>query len=320
MIPWRLLYGLPWLAASAALMAGTVAPRLAEAAAPGIFLASAALLGLPHGAADPWVPQWAERRNWTFKGWITFLVAYLLATGATLLLWRWQRTGAAAGFLALTVWHWGSADASWQLRPGWRWAALALGRGLVVIAGPLALQPAASRAVLAALAGSAETAAAVQGLGLPLLAAGVLLEAVTLSLAALERITEPGAWRQPLWHLGETALLLAMFRVLPPAMSVGVYFVFFHAWRHLERLAELRADALGEARTGNAAGRVLAFYRQVWPLALAALAALPLLRRFLATPAAGEGDWLTAYLVLLSALTVPHAALVLWLDRRASSR
>ena len=206
-----------------------------------------------------------------------------------------------------------------------RWVALALGRGLVVVAGPLALFPGGDggEAVVATLAGNAATAEAIVSLAWPLLGVGVLLEAVVLSLTALDAVAagerDPErAWRRPGRHALETVLLLAMFRFLPPIASVGVYFVFFHAWRHIERLAALAPGADGSP--GGASRRLGEFYRRVWPFALGALVALPALHFLLPTPVSAEsGGWLTSYLILLSALTVPHAAVVFcWLDRRVT--
>ncbi len=309
---------MPWVAAMLALIGGVVAPGLAAWVAPGLFLASALVLGLPHGAADPWVPQWATGERWTtLRPWGRFLGLYLVAVGVTLAAWRWARPGATVGFLLLTAWHWGTADASGILLPRtWRWIVLAFGRGLVVVAGPLALRPPAEgAAVVAALAGSAATGEAVGTMAWPLLGIGVLLEAVVLSLTALDSVAagerDPErVWRRPGRHVLETALLLAMFRFLPAVASVGVYFVFFHAWRHIERLSSLSLES------GSASRRLWGFYRRVWPFALGALVALPVMHALLPAPTPGGNEWLTSYLILLSALTVPHAMVVFcWLDR-----
>lgn len=320
---------MPWLAGGLSLVGGLAAPELAAWAAPGLFLASALVLGLPHGAADPWVPQWVTGQRWTtLRPWAQFLGGYLVAVAGTLATWRWVRPEATMGFLLLTAWHWGSADASGTLAPRtWRWATLALGRGLVVVAGPLALPlPGGDggQAVVTTLAGDAATAETIVAMAWPLLGVGVLLEAVVLSLTALDAVAagerDPErAWRRPGRHAVETVILLAMFRFLPPVASVGVYFVFFHAWRHVERLAAL-APGPGGAPAG-AGRRIGEFYRRVWPFALGALVALPALHFLLPAPSAGKsGGWLASYLILLSALTVPHAAVVFhWLDRKAAA-
>ena len=314
---------MPWLAAGIALAVGFIAPGFTASATPWLFLASALVLGLPHGAADPWVPQWATRQPWTTPGaWLRFVAVYLLAVAATLAAWRWARGETAAGFLLLTAWHWGSADASGTFTPRTRrWVALAVGRGLIVVAGPLALRPAGEgRTVLDALAGGAAAGEFLASLAWPLLGAGVLAEAVILTLTSLDALMlkerDPErVWRRPGRHALETAILLALFRFLPAVASVGVYFVGFHAWRHVERLAALQPSAAG----GGPWRRVGTFYRRVWPFALGALVMLPVLHiLFVATTpgTAGEGDWLTSYLILLSALTVPHAMVVFhWLDR-----
>ena len=116
----------PWLAGALALVVGIAAPGLAAWAAPGLFLASALVLGLPHGAADPWVPQWATGQRWTtLRPWGRFLGFYLVAVAGTLATWRWVRPEATAGFLLLTAWHWGARmlPAPWSRAPGdgWPW-------------------------------------------------------------------------------------------------------------------------------------------------------------------------------------------------------
>ena len=45
--------------------------------APLFFLASAVILGVPHGACDPWVPAWLERRPARLPFLVVFFVAYL---------------------------------------------------------------------------------------------------------------------------------------------------------------------------------------------------------------------------------------------------
>lgn len=316
--------GEPWLAAGLALTVGILFPNWTTWAAPWLFLASAFVLGLPHGAADPWVPQWATGHPWTTPGpWLRFGAVYLLAVGATLAAWRWARLEATVGFLLLTAWHWGSADASGTFTPRTRrWLVLAVGRGLIVVAGPLALRPPGEgRTVLDALAGNAAAGELLASLAWPLLGAGVLWEGIVLTLTALDAIMlkerDPEiVWRRPGRHALETVILLALFRFLPAVASVGVYFVGFHAWRHVNRLAALQPSS---ADGGSPWQRLGTFYRRVWPFALGALVMLPVLHAIfplIAPERSEERQWLTTYLILLSALTVPHALVVFhWLDR-----
>jgi Brp/Blh family beta-carotene 15,15'-monooxygenase len=113
---------------------------------------------------------------------------------------------------------------------------------------------------------------------------------------------------------GETGLLLLLLALTPPLVGVGTYFVAFHAWRHLLRLAEIR-DLLtlkSETKTWlRSLGRLLLF---AVPLTVATLVLLPALPRFLGLHPANHQEWVGSYLILLAVLTLPHAILVGWVD------
>ena len=53
---------LPWLLAVMAVAFSLFAPQASSLAAPWIFLSSAVILGVPHGACDPWIPGWVLHR------------------------------------------------------------------------------------------------------------------------------------------------------------------------------------------------------------------------------------------------------------------
>ena len=97
-------------------------------------------------------------------------------------------------------------------------------------------------------------------------------------------------------------------------MGVGTYFVAFHSWRHLLRLADLR-DRL--ATQADSLSWLRSLVRLLWfavPLTIATLLLLPLLPRFLGPIPQTQEQWVGAYLILLAVLTLPHAILVGWVD------
>lgn len=297
-MPESLRRNLPWVGAGLLGSWGLLFPAQATAVAPAFFLASAIVLGVPHGACDPWVPGWVRQKPSRIPFLICFFVLYLFLSFLYLLVWKAAPFGATVFFLLLTAWHWGTADASLLYPPGLRWLWFALGRGLWVMLGPFAFHtPEAWRVVqlMAPAAGPCPS---------PIFFQGLLILPFLFTLAARPAKVE--------W--GETGLLLLLLALTPPLVGVGTYFIAFHAWRHLLRLAEIR-DRLTPPSPPSiwlqSLGRLLLF---AVPLTVATLLLMPLLPRFLGLHPANQEEWVGSYLILLAVLTLPHAILVGWLD------
>lgn len=289
---------IPWICAAVLGLFGAGFPYHASLAAPLFFLASAVILGVPHGACDPWVPGWVRQKPSPFPFLFWFFVVYLTLSFLYLLVWKVAPFPATVFFLLLTAWHWGTADASLLFPPGWRWFSFGLGRGLWVMVGPFAFHTSEAWHVVQLMAPGAGPAPA------PFFFQGFLIAPLLLTLIARPGKTE--------W--GETALLLLLLAFTPPLVGVGTYFVAFHAWRHLLRLADLR-DHLGPQIAVlpwlRSLGRLLWF---AVPLTIATLLLLPLLPSFLGPIPQTQEQWVGAYLILLAVLTLPHAILVGWID------
>jgi len=297
-MPRSLCQTVPWGCAAVLGLWGFVFPGQAAATAPLFFLASAVILGVPHGACDPWVPGWLRQEPSRLPFLICFFVVYLAASFVYLLAWKVAPFASTLFFLLLTAWHWGTADASLLFSPGRQWLLFALGRGLWVILSPFAFHANEAWHVLQLMApeaGEPPPDLLFQGLlGLPLI----------LTLAS-----RPG-WTE--W--GETILLILLLALTPPLVGVGTYFVAFHAWRHLLRLAEIRDRLRADPNTLpwlRSLGRLLLFSI---PLTMATLLFLPLLPRFLGPLPQTQEQWVGTYLILLAVLTFPHAILVGWID------
>jgi len=297
-MPFPLRRTVPWICAVVLGLFGFLFPHQAALAAPLFFLASAVVLGVPHGACDPWVPGWVRQKPSRVPFLFGFFFIYLSLSFLYLLVWKVAPFGATVLFLFLTAWHWGTADASLLFPPGLRWLSFGLGRGFWIMLAPFAFHTPEAWRVVQLMAPDA---------GAPpshLLFQGSLLIPLILTLAS-----RPG-WTE--W--GETLLLLLLLGLTPPLVGVGTYFVTFHAWRHLLRLADLRdhlathADALPWLRS---LGRLLWF---ATPLTIATLLLLPLLPRFLGPIPQTQEQWVGSYLILLAVLTLPHAILVGWID------
>ena len=278
---------------AAAAIAGTLAPGAATEAGPAL-LVTAGLLGLPHGAVDHLALGWVRGRTGAARPGVLFayaaaaIVAAVAALAAPL--------PALLLLLALSVAHFAEGEAAFdRLRGGAGLMLPAAALGTAVVALPLVLRPAAARPLLLAL--DPALPAVLAGARLPLLVGTALL--VTAGLAVALR----GGQRAAAAELAVVAVAAALG---PPLVVFAAWFAGWHAPRHLVRLAALEPSGDGRERVRRLArGAAL-------PTAFAAagLAGLALLL----------GGLPAAVLIVLLALTVPHAAVVAQLDRLVTTR
>ncbi|MEF8831405.1 MAG: Brp/Blh family beta-carotene 15,15'-dioxygenase, partial [Halobacteriales archaeon] len=200
-------------------------------------------------------------------------------------------------------------------------------RGGLPMVVPLVAFPAVYRRVLDALAAVVSPAATVPdwpfapetrlavGLGF----AVVTVVALVAGRAGTETAEQRRAWRV---DAGETALLWAFFLVMPPILAVGSYFAVWHSLRHVRRVVALSDAGETAGGVGGPAGGVAAldgprlwkFARSAAPNTAGGLALFVAI--YLATPGDGLLGVAAGYLVAIAVLTLPHAAVVTWLDLR----
>lgn len=248
-----------------------------------VLLVAVVMLGLPHGALDPWIARQAGIfRRW--PGWVAFNLSYLVLAMLMLLLWWLMPVTALALFLALSVWHF-SGD--WSTTLPWP-ARLVTSSGLIVL--PSFFHPESVVAIFAALSG-----------GQSLVIADGLAAAGPLVLAGMFAAMAVAAWQRH-WsttlEVGAIALLAAL---ASPLVFFVLYFCLLHSPRHMGhelRVAgrPFRRRLLAIATVYTAAtlviGAVLAWL--LWPFV------------------AGSDLILKLVFIGLAALTVPHMALILY--------
>jgi beta-carotene 15,15'-dioxygenase len=312
-----------WLALGAAIAWQALAPASAERYALVPLLAGLVLFGLPHGALDHLVPTrlgfaWARRP----LGVALYLVAYAGVAAAYLGLWLAAPRIAFAGFLVATVVHWGQGDLRFlelfagRRRVGavGRAVAIAL-RGAIPIAVPVLAFPETAEGLLAtaarALAVDAATLDLSSGLLRASLLAGLALVAVVYVASAAKAW---GSTRGFALDVGEVALLVTLFAFVPAYLAIGVYFVLWHSFRHLVRLAMLRAEDARAIGAGRPWRPVLRLARDLVPITVIALAFLGLLGAWAAPRLEGTLDVVALSLVWISALTMPHLVVVALMD------
>ncbi|MFC0096403.1 Brp/Blh family beta-carotene 15,15'-dioxygenase [Micromonospora marina] len=270
------------------------------------YLLAGLLAGLPHGAVDHLVPGWCSARARSPGVRLAVPLGYAAVAAVVLVAFQAAPTPALLAFLVLSVIHFGAADEAFHAerdgRPVRHRPAGVLARGGPPVVVPLLVWPETVDPLLAAVAPGVP---AVLGPGLRLLALGCLVVAGTVTVV---RDLRGGR------HLdaAEPVLLVALFAAVPPALAVGAYFAAWHSARHVSRLLRAhpanRSD-LADGRWGAPLGR----FARAAALPTLVAAAVPVA---LAVWPGRPFDPLSVTVAALAALTVPHSAVVAWLDRR----
>ncbi|SCL65073.1 beta-carotene 15,15'-monooxygenase, Brp/Blh family [Micromonospora citrea] len=271
-----------------------------------VFLLVGLLLGLPHGAVDHLVPAWLSARARPLSARVTLLVSYAAVAGAGLAAFRAAPALALVGFLTVSVVHFGTADEAFHaerdgrpVRP--RVAAVVAYGGLPVVL-PLALWRDHVDPLLAAVAPRAPALLTTEVRALAL--------ATVLGAVAVTMIRDVNAGR--VGDAVQPALLAALFGTVPPSLAVGAYFAAWHSGRHVARLLRHDPRNAADLRAGRVGPPLRRFARQAAPPTVVAVGALLAL---VAWPG-HRVDPLPATVAVLAALTLPHAVLVAWTDRR----
>jgi beta-carotene 15,15'-dioxygenase len=173
------------------------------------------LLGLPHGALDPWIAQRLGLYDSTIQK-ILFTTGYLTLTALVVLFWLWLPVLSLTIFLAISAWHF-SGDWNTSLN-----RLLRLCAGTLLLLMPIGFHTETVSAIFQALSGI-NGANLATSLSLPpwLLAAAMILIAAE---ALVKR-----QWQTSL----ELLSLLGLAYFTPPLIYFAVYFCLLHSPRHL---------------------------------------------------------------------------------------
>ncbi|WP_331714021.1 Brp/Blh family beta-carotene 15,15'-dioxygenase [Halobacterium sp. CBA1126] len=253
---------------------------------------------------------------------------YLVLGGAYAAVWFAWPVAAALAFVALTWLHWGQGDVyplavlldADYLDTRARRATTGVVRGGLPMLVPLLGHPETYREVVATFAAPFGGRVGDLWLFTPdaRLALGAGFAALTVGTLAANRLatTEslPTAWRV---DAAETVGLWAFFLVVPPVFAVGVYFCLWHAVRHVARALAVDGGSQSALAAGDLRGPLGRFAREAAPLTLAALALLAGLWVAVPDPPSTLAGAAGLYLAFVAVLTLPHVAVVSWMDRAA---
>ncbi|MFC6785826.1 Brp/Blh family beta-carotene 15,15'-dioxygenase [Halobaculum halobium] len=285
--------------------------------------ASALVVGLPHGAVDHLAPARTAGRTPTPRWLLAVGIGYLVLGGAYAALWALAPVASAALFVGLTWLHWGQGDlyaldsiGSRHLEGAGVRLGTVLVRGGLPMLVPLLRFPDRYRQVVdawVALFGRELGSAWIFTPGARgALGAAFAVVTVATVLAGRRRVSAGDAgWRR---DAAETLLLWVYFLVVPPLVAVGVYFCAWHSLRHVARLVEVDPAARRAAADGDELAALARVGRDALPLtavSIALLAAVALVAGVDTAPA----TLAALYLVFIAVLTLPHVAVVAWMDR-----
>jgi Brp/Blh family beta-carotene 15,15'-monooxygenase len=319
---WPVFWG-PWLVLGLLTLVSLAGIRIPRTLRYLPLVASVVAFGLPHGAIDYVALPRAVAGEVTPRLVAAVSVVYAVLGAAYTLLWFLAPLPAAVLFIAITWFHWGQGElypltgllgADHLDRLGRVGTAVVRG-GLPMLV-PLLGFPERYRTVVdsfvAPFGGSVRTAwlftpetRLVLGAGFGLVTAAVLARGFLLAETRRPWVVDAG----------ETALLWVYFLVVPPVLAVGVYFCLWHAVRHIARAVGTDRTAAAGLQAGRVWPALARFGREALPLTGAALLLFAALWLLAPGAVATLGEATGLYLVFIAILTLPHVAVVLWMDR-----
>lgn len=290
-----------------------------------LLAASVVVIGLPHGAVDHLALPRAAGERPTVRWFVRVSVCYLILGTVYAVVWFVAPVVAIIAFIVLTWFHWGQGDlyplldvvGVDHLRTRTQRALTVAVRGGLPMLVPLLAFPARYRSVVESLLG-------LFGVGVDTVAVAfradvrvalgtgfIILTVLALSIGYV-RADDQGGW---LVDVGETGLLWWYFLTVPPVLAVGVYFPLWHSLRHVARLLDVDPNSADALHQGRVLPALVRFIREATPLTLLSL--LVFWGLYVAVPRSpGDLRGLVAvYLVFIAVLTLPHVAIVSWMDR-----
>ena len=290
----------PIVAATAAVAAISVAVSPPGWVSVGIVVAVVAGLGIPHGAVDHLVVEALDDRRDTSTR-RRFMRDYSLAMAAVALVWLVAPTLALAGFLLLSVHHFGQSDLAYlglQQRAQWmiQWS-----RGIVLVGLPLVAHVDQVAPVIDRLGGGDPADWGWLHDRWWLWAMVLIGQHIAVGTVVASGV---GDRRVVAREMVTVATLVALFLTADPLIGFAAYFGLWHSVSHLLVLADLLGTDPDPVRT---------LARLTVPLTAVSLVGLAGVT--VAAAIAGRLDLLVPLVfVFVSMLTLPHMVIVerLW--------
>ncbi len=173
------------------------------------------VLGLPHGALDPWIAERIGIRNNPQQVFL-FTFGYVSIATLVVLIWAWLPTFSLLIFLAISAWHFSGDWKNSITQP------LRLGAGALLLLMPIGFHTEIVMIIFEQLSGENGSKLA-QTLALP----------TWLLVSAMGLFAGCAACHQQWRAAFEFLMLLALSYLTSPLIYFTVYFCFMHSPRHL---------------------------------------------------------------------------------------
>ncbi len=259
------------------------------------------VLGIPHGALDYALAKQFLRPQLNRSWGIWFVAFYLLIMGIVLAVW-WIHPGASfAAFLALTLYHFGTGDATpTRSSPIIIRIAEILGRGGAVLTFPAAFNKQEILLLFSFLVPepSAHTLITMLTVLMPL--------SVTCLLICLIWSIFNFVYRKKPYDLSRAAEIMVMallFTFLPALLAFSVYFSFLHSVRHMLYLS-------AGGTTGSAITALIGMIRKALPVTAAALVIGGVAYLMLGGVSYERPQLVRVIFIGIASMTYPHALVI----------
>jgi Brp/Blh family beta-carotene 15,15'-monooxygenase len=238
------------------------------------------VLGLPHGALDPWIAELAGLMGTRARR-VAFNLSYVVLAAAVTTVWTLAPALTLLMFLVISAWHF-SGDWGEGVGRLWRWLT-----GSLLLLLPIGFHTAEVAEIFELLSGERGA-----GLALRLSIPGLwlILATAVVSVVSVFR----GQWRTSIEFLA----LLVLAITAPPLVYFALYFCLLHSPRHL----------FGYFKMAGSTQRVRLIRMTVVYSAGSLLLAVPLV--WLWSDLGTESLLIRVTFIGLAALTVPHMILL----------
>lgn len=266
-----------------------------------------AVLGVLHGALDPWVGDVMMRDRLGYRARSLFIASYLAVMAAVILCWILAPLPTLTVFLAISVLHFGEQDASVFASKSDGLSIVVF--GAVTVLAPIAAHPTEVAVIFGWLVGIEKEV--LSGLLTRISHPLIALWLVGLGMLVARMLIERD--RTGRFQLTGLAVLAATMILLPPLIAFAAYFCLLHSFGHLLDMAESASGPWSKWTLQQWAARL-------WPATLATLAlgmsGWVILSGINAESAVGREALAQVIFCGLAALTVPHVLLYAMFRRR----
>ena len=291
-------------------------------------------LSLPHGGLDDTLPsilrdEGLQRRGRRFG----FYFGYIGVMIGTLAIWMVRADLGLLSFLLFSGYHFGQGDLFWSHQrrilaglssdPGtYRKAVLLLARGGISVFLPFVIHDQQFQEIGELLSIESGQSIALpdwfsrhRSLLLSALGGLALVDAAFAFTRIFDRRTTAAERRIEFIGLGEIAILLIFFSLVPPILSVGAYILCWHAPRHVWRLMLLDPALREQLAIGRSVRAVAGFHRKAAGMVVAASIILVLISALCIRYEFAAVRLIFPAFLFVNAITVPHIITVIMLDR-----